>query len=317
LNLVFCGTGSFGLPTLASLIAGPHRLLAVITQPDRRTGRARNKPRPIADLACSVSLPLLEPERCNDPAFARRLAALSPDLIVVVAYGQFIRRPLLDVPAHGWINLHASLLPLYRGAAPIPRAILDAGTHTGVSVFRIDPGMDAGDVFAQRSVPILDDENAGELESRLADVGADLLGEVIQDIGAGRAHPVPQDHAAATFAPAIEKREGRIDWRQDARRIALRVRAFTPSPGAAASWRDPKGSSHPFLLRTARPVSRPAGSPGAVLSASAEGIVVACGEDALLITELQPAGKKSMSAAAFLNGHRLTPGVSLLDITYE
>ena len=314
MNLVFCGTGTFGLPTLSSLLAGPHRLLAVVTQPDRRTGRARKRPRPIADLARGASLPLLEPERCNGLAFAHRLAELAPDLVVVVAYGQFIRRPLLDVPTHGWINLHASLLPLYRGAAPIPRAILDGRTRTGVSVFCIDPAMDAGDVLAQETLDILDDETAGEIELRLADVGARVLLHVLDDIAVGRAAPVAQDHAAATFAPAIEKHEGRIDWRDDARRIALQIRAFTPSPGARAVWRDPTGRSHPFLVRRARSVNRAGGSPGTVMSASHEGIAVACGQDALLMTELQPAGKKTMSAAAFLNGHRLAPGESLLDV---
>ncbi|MFH0963083.1 MAG: methionyl-tRNA formyltransferase [Planctomycetota bacterium] len=308
MKVLFCGTGSFGLPSLRALLAGPHRLLAVLTQPDRRSGRARRKPLPIPREAAFAGLPILSPDRCNDPAVLEEISALAPDVAVVVAYGQLIGRPLLAVPPHGWINLHASLLPEYRGAAPIARALLEGRRRTGVTIFRLDPGLDAGDVLASQPVDIRDDETAEDLEPRLAAIGAPLILRVLDDLASGHARPVSQDHDKATFAPVLSKEEGRIDWNEPARRIANMVRAFAPWPGAQTAWRDAGDVPHPFLIRKAHVRKAFGKSPGTVLSASPDGLVVACGEDAIVITELQPAGSRRMSAAAFLNGHDVCAG---------
>ena len=313
MRVVCCGTGRFGLATLRTLINGPHDIVSVVTQPDRRTGRARRRSRPIADAASEAGVPLLEPACCNDGALAVELDRLGCDVAVLVAYGQKIGAKLLSVPRLGWINLHASLLPAYRGAAPIAWALVDGAAKTGVTVIQVAERIDTGDILAQEEVAIREEENADELELRLADVGAELVMKVLEDLDAGHASPVPQDGRRASRAPRIHKDQGRIDWSVPARRVSSLVSALTPWPGAQAALTSTQGTFLPILIRRAVAVGGD-GAPGDVLAAGPEGITVACGQGALRVMELQAAGGKRLSARDFLNGHPIKAGDSFVTL---
>ncbi len=305
LRVIFLGTPRFALPSLEA-VAVATTLVAVVTQPDRPSGRGRIlTPPPVTVAARALGVRLLQPERLRDPAVVADLASLQPDLIVTVAYGRIIPRAVLALPASGGVNLHPSLLPAYRGASPIQRAIADGATTTGVTVMYLADELDAGDIILQREVTIGPEETAGELEVRLAEDGALLLVEAVRLIARGRAPRRAQDHARATYAGKISKADGELTWERPARELVNVVRAMNPWPCAYTSWRE--GMLRVWRARTA--AGR--GLPGQVLAAGDEGITVAAGHGAVVLTEVQPEGGRRMSAGDFLRGHRLRSGERL------
>jgi methionyl-tRNA formyltransferase len=311
LRIVFLGSGAFAIPSLQALVAAGHEIAAVVTQPDREKGRGLAvQPPPVKPVARALGLRVLQPPRIRAPEAQEELRALAPELQVVVAYGQILPRSVIDLAPRGTINVHSSLLPRYRGAAPIHRAIVNGEAKTGVTTMMIDEGLDTGPVLLSRATPIGPDETAPELEARLADLGAALLVETIDGLARGTVSPVRQDEAAATHAPMLRKAEGRIDWSAPAEAIARRVRGLAPWPGTVTAYagRDVK------ILRAAvteRPSGIGAGAPGTVIAID-DGIVVACGARTLLkVLEVQPASRRPMPAGAFAAGARLAPGARL------
>jgi methionyl-tRNA formyltransferase len=302
------GTPELAATCLDALLREPaFQIVAVVTQPDRPKGRdLKLQPSPVKQIALRVGLPVLQPEKARDEKFIFELRALQPELIAVVAFGQILPRAILDLPRHGCLNVHTSLLPKYRGAAPIQWAIANGETETGVTIMKMDVGLDTGDILTQRSTPIRDDDNGATLHDRLAQIGAELLAQTIPDYVAGKITPRPQQNELATLAPKIKKEDGRIDWRLPALTIWNRVRAFTPWPGAFTFL---PGQSPAQLLKVwqAEVVSLD-GAAGEVLRADKSGIVVGSGQAALRITELQREGGRRMAAGEFLAGHALKPG---------
>jgi len=310
-RIIFMGTAEWACASLKALLAsGPGQVLAVVTRPDRPKGRElKAQAPPVKTMAEAAGLRVLQPESARDPAFAAELAALRPEVMVVAAYGQILPQAVLDLPRFGCVNVHASLLPKYRGAAPIAWAILNNEAETGVSIMKMAAGLDTGDVLSQRATPIGADETAAMLHDRLAVIGAELLADTLPRYLEGGITPQPQDHAAATYARKITKADGRLDWSQSALELRNRMRAFTPWPGAFASWME---LDRPRSLKIWRAqIERRQGQPGEVLQADKAGLVVACGADALRVEQLQLEGGRKMTAAEFLAGHDLRAGVKL------
>jgi methionyl-tRNA formyltransferase len=329
LRIIFLGTAELSCASLQALADDPQfQITAVVTQPDRPKGRdLKPQPSPVKSLALKLGLPVLQPARTRAEQFMAELRALQPDLIVVVAYGQILPPAILDLPRHGCLNIHTSLLPKYRGAAPIQWAIANADTETGVTLMRIDAGLDTGDIVAQRRTPILPEDDSATLHDRLAQISAELLEQTIPDYVAGKIQPKAQPAEGVSYAAKIKKEDGRIDWSQPARTIWNRLRAFTPWPGAFTFWlgvppsggnairteEPPKGGNpsplRPILLKIWKAeIAEKTGVAGEVLSADKTGIVVGCGENALRILELQREGGRRMNAAEFLAGHALKTG---------
>ncbi len=291
------------LSAVAARPAGP--LVAVVSQPDRPKGRDLvMQSTPVKMEAERLGLVVLQPEKARDPAFVEELRQLQPDLILVAAYGQILPRILLELPRWGCLNVHTSLLPQYRGAAPIQWALANAETETGVTIMRMDIGLDTGPILAARTTEIRDDDTGQTLHDRLARIGAELLVETIPGYLAGTIVPQAQENALATVARKITKEDGRMDWTQPAEVLWRRLRAFTPWPGAFAFLpAEPK----PRMIKvlSAEPVNG-TGMPGEVLQADKGGIVVSCGVGALRITALQPEGGRRLTAGEFLAGHLVT-----------
>jgi methionyl-tRNA formyltransferase len=308
LRAVYFGTPSFAVPSLEALLASAHTVVGVITQPDRPRGRGqRVTEMPVKQLALDRGLPVLQPERLKDEAFLDVLRALAADLGVVAAYGKILPDALLAVPRLGLINVHASLLPKYRGAAPIHRAIIAGERETGVTIMRIVRELDAGPTFDRRTHRIGDDETSTDVEARLARLGADLLMETMGLIAAGTARETPQDDALATYAPRLTKEDGAMDWTQPAASLHNLVRGLHPWPHAFAY----AGHARYLIHRTevARHVGAAGSLPGSVIEASGDTLLVAAGSGtALRIVEIQPEGRRAMGARDFLAGHRLGPG---------
>ena len=307
--LVFCGTPRFAVPTLEKLIEAGHSVPLVVTQPDRPRGRGMEVAvSPVKDAALRLKLPVTQPDRIkNNDDFRASLTALKPDAIIVVGYGRIIPQWMLDLPRYGNLNLHASLLPKYRGAAPIQWAIANGEAVTGVTTMRIDAGLDTGDILLQREVPIASDDNAETLASRLAAIGADLMVETILGLESGQVHAVAQDHAQATLAPILKKEDGRIDFTHTAIEIFDHMRGFQPWPGAYTVF---KGKT--LQVHRALP-AEPSGkfAPGEI---AVEGtrLLVGCGRGtALEVLELQMEGKRRMSSTDFINGYHPTRGEKL------
>jgi methionyl-tRNA formyltransferase len=303
MRLVFLGTPGFAVPALERILDAGHQVLAVLTQPDRPSGRgqALSVP-PVKQTALRHGLAVDQPERVRRPEVVDLLASLTPEVMVVVGYGQIIPQAVLDIPRHGIINLHASLLPRYRGAAPIQWAIARGETRTGVTTMRIDAGLDTGDILLAAPTGIGPEETAVELSERLARMGADLLVETLRGIQAGTILPVPQDHAQSTLAPVLKKEDGVIDWGRPAREIHNLVRGFQPWPGAHTRFR-----GQTLNIWKTRPAADTVSGPPGSLHSARRRLLVACGDGtALEILELQREGKRRMSAEAFLNGHRVT-----------
>ncbi len=308
LRILFMGTAELSVASLEKLASDKtFSVLAVVTQPDKPKGRdLRLTPSPVKVAAEKLSLPVLQPLKARDENFIGELRALAPDLIVVVAYGQILPQTLLDVPKFGCLNVHTSLLPKYRGAAPIQWAIADGEPETGVTIMQMDAGLDTGAMLSVRRTPILPTDDSQTLHDRLAQLGADLLAETIPAYVAGKIVPQPQPAVGSTYAAKIKKDDGKIDWRQPAGQIWNRLRAFTPWPGAFTFLQaEPK----PQLLKIWKvEVVTATGQPGIVLSADKTGIVVGCGSGALRILELQREGGRRLAAESFLIGHPLAVG---------
>lgn len=302
MRLVFAGTPVVAARTLAHLLDNTgHEVVAVVTRPDAPQGRSRRPvPSPVAELALQRGLELLRPASARDPELLSRLTHLAPDACPVIAYGALLPEPVLAVPAHGWLNVHYSLLPRWRGAAPVQRAILAGDTETGVTVFRLVKAMDAGPVFATRATPIGDAETAGELLERLTPLGADLLAGVLGAIADGTARSVEQPAAGITVAPKLTVADARLDWRLPATRLALGVRACNPSPMA---WTTLSGER--FRILRAEPAPGQA-VPGQLQLARRE-VSAGTGDGLLRLLEVQPQGKPPMAAAAWANGLRGIP----------
>jgi methionyl-tRNA formyltransferase len=302
MNIVFLGTPEFAVPTLQRLIAAGHNVLEVVTQPDRPKGRKQElTPSPVKSAALRHDLPIYQPERIRRPEAVEHLRALAPDVMVVVGYGQIIPQSIIDIAPHGIINVHASLLPELRGAAPIQWSIARGFAVTGVTTMRIDAGLDTGDIVDRQETPIGPNETAPELSARLAEAGADLAVKTLAALASGTAQPVPQDNAHATLAPILKKEDGRIDWNHPAQCIHNLIRGFQPWPGAQTSFRGQ--SLHLWRSRLApHKWSLP---PGAIIHE--DGVFAVGGDGASLeLLEVQLEGRKKMSAEVFANGHRLT-----------
>lgn len=309
LRIVFFGTPQFAVPTLRALIASRHTVCGIVTQPDRKRGRGQKITHaPVKALALEHHLPVFQPERLRDPQVDETLRNWQPDLGVVAAYGKLIPEPLLTLPRLGMINVHASLLPRLRGAAPVHRAVIDGDLETGITIMRVEKHLDAGDMFAKVTRPIGPDETSDVVERDLAEMGARLLLEVVDRIAAGTARAEPQDYMFATFAPKITKDDAAVDWTLPATFVHNRVRGLHPWPHAHTYL----GGRRLILLKT-RVASEPADAePGTVLAASRDGIEVATGHQGrVAILEVQPDGRRPMSVGDFLAGHPVAPGARL------
>jgi len=297
MRLVFLGTPAFAVPTLESLVAAGHDVLSVVTQPDRPSGRGqRLTASPVKEAALRFGLPVYQPERIRRPEAVAALASLKPEAMVVVGYGQIIPQSAIDIPPHGIINVHASLLPKYRGAAPVQWAIANGETRTGVTTMRIDAGLDTGDMLLKAEIEIGPEETALELGARLATMGAALLIETLERIDT--IVPQKQDPAGATYAPLLKKEDGLIDWRQPAEAIHNRVRGLQPWPGAHTRFRGQQ--LHIWKSRVA------AGGSGGPGSLARRPLRVTCGEGGLELIEVQLEGRKRITAEEFANGQRIT-----------
>jgi methionyl-tRNA formyltransferase len=307
LRVVFLGSGAFAIPSFEALLSHGHEVVALVTQPDREKGRGRGiASPPVKPLAERHAVPILQPRRIREPEAALRLRVLAPEVQVVVAYGQILPRAVLDIPPRGTVNVHGSLLPRYRGAAPIQWALARGERETGVTTMLLDEGLDTGPILLARQTPIGPEETAADLAPRLARLGAELLIETLDGLASGGLVPRPQDDTAATLAPPLKKADARVDWARPSSEIANRIRGFQPWPGATARWRD-----RDLKILRARP--EPGGGddalPGAVVAVDHEGIVVACGgRTRLRALEVQPESRRPMAAAAFAAGARLRAG---------
>ena len=300
-RIVFMGTPEFAVPTLRSLDE-VHQVVGVVTQPDRPAGRGRNLVMsPVKEAATACELPVFQPESLRSEGAVARLRDWEPEVIVVAAFGQILRKPVLELPPRGCLNVHASLLPRYRGAAPIPAAILAGDRVTGVTIMRMDEGMDTGPILAQAKCSIMPDDTTGSLSAKLAELGARLLVETLPAWLGGQIDAQPQDDALATYCPLIRKQDGRLDWTLPAAQLDRQVRAYDPWPGAYTTWQGQR-----LKVLRARPLTdwRERGQPGQVVALAPDGLPVITGAGALELLEVQLAGKKPMAAGVFARGQR-------------
>jgi methionyl-tRNA formyltransferase len=308
-RVLFWGTPEFATPPLRALLGEGFDVVGVVTQPDKPVGRSRStlQAPPVKQIALDENIPVLQPERPRGPEFVAQLRALAPDISIVVAYGHILPKEVIDLPTRGTLNIHASLLPDYRGAAPIQAAIRDGLAWTGVSIMRLEPKLDAGPVILQLGTTVPDDETHGELAPRLAELGAAALIQALALIEAGQAPETPQKEELATYAPKIDRSTTRIDWTRDARNVVNQVRAYDPRPGAFTQLGDAEVKL--FGARVATEVPR-AGKPGEVIDAGTGGMLVACGDPSAVarFTHVQPAGKKRMAAEDWVRGRGIAVG---------
>lgn len=307
MRAVFLGTPEFAVPSLEALVRAGHEVAAAFTQPDRPKGRGNELAEsPIKIAALRLGLAVYQPERIRHPDNIETLRELEPEIMVVVGYGQIVPQAVIDLPPRGILNVHASLLPRYRGAAPIQWAIANGETETGVSIMQIDARLDTGDVLLKSSISIGPGETAPKLSARLAPLGAELLLDTIADIAAGAARWEKQDSAQATYAPALKKEDGLIDWRRTATEVYNRMRGFTPWPGAYTRFRGQQLS-----ILAAKPAGTISIPPG-LLQTEHRRVLAGCGDGtALELLEIRPAGRKRMSAEAFLNGYKIVENEKL------
>lgn len=314
MRIVFCGSGAFGAPTLEGLAADGHEIVRVWTQPDRPAGRGgRTRPTPIKTLAAELGVPVYQPHTLKDGEALDTLRTDEPDVAVVVAYGHLIPADMLAVPHHGFVNLHASLLPKYRGAAPVPHAILQGETETGVTVFRLNERWDAGDILDKAVLPIEDDDTTGSLLTKMAPMGADLMRGIVGQMVAGWVSAKPQTDTEATKAPKLTKEMGHIDWTGSQAHIDRMVRAFQPWPLAYTYIHTGKGKTRLALLDVENaPMPRRRPEPGTVLHADdKDGLIVMAGDGPLFLREIKPEGKRAMSGRDYLRGARIEAGMTL------
>jgi methionyl-tRNA formyltransferase len=311
MKLIFFGSPDFAVPSLRGLHAAGHAILLVVTRPDRPRGRSRQpQPTEVKDAACELGLPVYQPRRAGEPEAVERVRSAGADLAVVVAYGEILTPEMLAAPGGGFINVHASLLPDYRGAAPINWAIIRGESQTGVTVQRVVPALDMGAVLAQRQVDIGADETAGELSDRLAVLGAEAVVDVVGRLAAGEAVPETEQGGGNGFvARRLRKSDGRIDWTLSPEQMRNRIRGLSPWPGAFCQFRGRGRTERVTVMRAdAVPAGPEAAEPGEVLQAGDDGITVKAGDGCLRILELQPAGKRPMAAADFVRGRRVRAG---------
>jgi methionyl-tRNA formyltransferase len=304
-NVVFMGTSAFAVPSLESLLASPHAVLAVVTQPDRPQGRGQRLGySPVKQVALAQHVRLLQPPRASHPALLAELASLAPQAIVVAAYGLMLPPTLLGLPAFGCLNVHASLLPKYRGAAPVNWVLIRGEQSTGVSIMLIDETLDTGPLLLQAAVAVEPHDEAGSLQARLARRGAKTLLQALEGLEAGTLKPMPQDHSQASYAPKLRKEDGIIRWDRSAVDLANLIRGVTPWPGAVTAH---AGKS--LRIWRATPQSTPgAGTPGRITKVDRLGVWVETGEGYLVLNEVQPASGRRMEAAAYARGHGLRAG---------
>jgi methionyl-tRNA formyltransferase len=306
LRIVFMGTPDFAVPSLQALIDGPEQVVAVVCQPDRQRGRGKVlSPPPVKVLAEHHGLPVLQPASVRTDTFLAQLRALAPDLVVVVAYGKILPESLLQLPRLGAINVHGSLLPKYRGAAPIQWAVINGEVETGITIMQMDAGMDTGDILLTVPTAIGPQETAGELFDRLSHLGGATLGTAIEQLKQGQLTARPQDHTQASMAPMLHKEMGHLDWNLPATRLHGLIRGLDPWPSAYGFI---EAKRYRFFSPEIVPV-RPTAPPGTLICADNQGLLIATGEDCLRIREIQPEGKKRMALAACLHGIRLLPGM--------
>lgn len=306
LRVVFMGTPEFACPTLRRLVERGDQVVAVVTQPDRPKGRGQKPvPPPVKELAERHGIQVLQPARVRAPEFVDRMREIAPDLVVVVAFGQILPKSLLEIPRYGCINVHASLLPRYRGAAPLNWCIINGETETGVTTMLMDVGLDTGDMLVKMATPIDPEEDARSLHDRLSILGAEALDETLELLAAGRLSPVKQDDSLSCYAPMLKKEDGLIDWDREPAAVKNLVRGMNPWPGAF-TWLDGKLVK---VFRVATGEGR--GVPGTVLKADRDGIEVACNGGSVILLELQLEGKKRLFARDFLAGCRIGPGAVL------
>jgi methionyl-tRNA formyltransferase len=309
LRIVFLGSPAFAVAPLERLVADArYQVVGVVTQPDRPAGRGRaSVATPVKQAALRLGVPVLTPETLRDPAAVAELAALRPDVGVVAAYGEILRRDVLAIPPLGYVNIHPSLLPLYRGPSPVAGAILNGDAETGVTIMLIEAKMDSGPILAQRTVPLPPDARTGPLTQELFTIGADMLVETLEAYARGAITPQPQDHARATFTKLLTRDDGIIDWTQPAVRIERMTRAYDPWPGATTMWR-----GAPLKIIAARVIADRCAdvSPGTLID-TADGPAVATGDGLLALVTVQPAGKRPLPAADWRRGLRLIGGERL------
>ena len=312
MRVVFLGSGAIGVPSLKALAAsGLHEVQAVVTQPDRPAGRElKLRPPPVKIAAQELDLPVFQPAKIRAPEALVNLAPLKPDVIVVAAYGQILPKAVLSLPPLGCLNIHASLLPRHRGAAPVQAAILAGDSETGITIMQVDEGLDTGDMLLKVTTPIGPDETAASLHDRLALLAPTALLDCLDRLERGTASPERQDPALATYAPKVDHSDGEIDWNKSASEIERRIRAMTPWPGAYTSI--PLRNANVILKIHRAGIGEGAGGPaGEILAAGDDGIVVATGKDRVILNEVQIAGGKRLQAGDFLRGHPIAPGTKL------
>ncbi|MBI2455858.1 MAG: methionyl-tRNA formyltransferase [candidate division NC10 bacterium] len=306
LRVIFMGSPAFAVPSLTRLLADGQTLALVVTQPDRPAGRGQDlRPPPVKRAAERHGLRILQPEKLNDPDVQATLAAAQPDVIAVAAFGQFLPRAVRELPPLGCVNVHASLLPKYRGAAPINWALIAGETETGITIMRIEEGMDAGPTLLQRAIPIAPEDDAGTLHDRLADLGAAALADALALVARGEAVWTSQDEGRATKAPKIRDEDCRLELAGDPGPLVNRILGLSPAPGAYLTWRGQR-------LKALRAEKRPgAAEPGMILAVESQGIVCGTGDGAIALLEVQPEGKRRMTGAEFARGQRLQAGARL------
>ncbi|RKN86625.1 methionyl-tRNA formyltransferase [Paenibacillus ginsengarvi] len=311
MNVVFMGTPDFAVPSLRTLLDGGYNVVAVVTQPDRPKGRKRElTPPPVKAEAMKHGIPVLQPEKLRDPGAVDSIRDYAPDLIVTAAYGQILPKSLLALPKFGCINVHGSLLPKYRGGAPIQHAVMNGEAETGVTIMYMAAGLDTGDMISRTQVPITDEDTAGTLFDTLSAAGADLLRRTLPDLLEGRLTAVPQNEAEATYAPNISRDNERIDWSRPSLAIFNQIRGLNPMPGAFTLW-----NGEVFKVWASRKPALATGAsaeaPGTVLQMTDDGLQVRTGDGSLWLTQVQPAGKKAMSVSDLKRGTLIPPGTVL------
>lgn len=315
MNIVFMGTPAFAVPSLDLLIQKGYNIVGVVTQPDRPQGRKKVlMPTPVKEAALRHGLPVMQPERLRNPESVEELAQWKPDLIVTAAFGQILPKSVLDLPRYGCLNVHGSLLPKYRGGAPIQRSIINGETETGVTLMYMAEGLDTGDMIAKASIPITDEDHSGTIFEKLSHVGAKLLIEQLPDIIAGIAPRIPQNDEESTYAKNLSREDEKIDWSASSRSIFNQIRGLTPFSGGFTTWNDEVFK----VWEIANPTNTTTSNsdlkyePGTVIDLGKQGIEVSTGDGSVFLTKIQPAGKKAMDASQFIVGGVMKKGTVLL-----
>lgn len=305
MNVIFMGTPDFAVSTLEGLIKSNHKIIAVVTRPDRPKGRGREiLPSPVKVVAEDNKIEVLQPEKVREPDFVKKLREYRPDCIVVVAFGQILPKDILSLPRYGCINLHASILPKYRGAAPINWALINGETKTGVTSMLMNEGMDTGDILIQREVEITEGDSAGTLHDRLSEMGSEVILETLDGLEKGNVKRVKQNESSATYAQKIKKEDCLINWDEDAKKIVNRIRGLTPLPGAYTFYNGKrlKITNAEYLIKEVK------AEKGEVFEVNRNGIKVICGNGLVIIKNLQPEGKRVMGVGEFISGHNIKAG---------